>query len=142
MPQNANGTMNRSKALQLAKAAKHTKGWTYTHYNPENSHNRETISAMNKIGGLVVNLSADSLEEADRYSKLGIGPVVVTVPENTPNNGNKTPNGLTLVICPAQTQESMTCEQCKLCQIRDRKSIVAFKAHGTAKKRLSSKLSE
>lgn len=140
LPQTKKGLINKFKSLQLARAAKHTLGWTYTHYNPLNSHNQGVIREMNKIGGLVVNLSADSLAEADQYAALNIGPVVVTLPKDNPIRGNKTPNGLTIVICPAQTQETMTCEQCRLCQVRDRKSVVGFLAHGIAQNRLSLKL--
>lgn len=141
LPQNKKGKLHKPDCMRLAKAAEHTRGWTYTHYDPKDSHNRETIREMNAVGGLVVNLSADSLTEADDYVQLGIGPVVVTLPENTPHIGNKTPKDVQIVICPAQTQDDMTCERCKLCQIRDRKSIVGFLAHGTMKKSLSTKLS-
>lgn len=140
LPKNQAGKIHKSKALQLAKASAHTKGWTYTHYDPTDSHNREAIRKLNQSGGLTVNLSADSMEEADQYVQLGIGPVVVTLPENTPTLGNRTPSGVHIVICPAQTQETMTCEQCRLCAVGTRKSVVGFLAHGTAKKRLSTKL--
>jgi hypothetical protein len=53
--------------------------------------------------------------------------------------GNKTPGGIPIVICPAQTSD-VSCDQCRLCQKRDRKSVVGFLAHGTASKRLSKKL--
>jgi hypothetical protein len=142
LPQDENGRIDRDKVSELGRASAHTNGWTYTHYDPTDSQNREAIVELNKSGGMTVNLSADTTEEADEFSKLGIGPVVVTLPENSPIRGNKTPEGLPIVICPAQTQETMTCEQCRLCQVRDRKSIVGFLAHGTAKKRLSKKLGE
>lgn len=134
--------MNRSKCLQLAKAAKHTRGWTYTHYDMRSEHNRSAVKEMNEIGGLVVNLSANSLAHADELYQLNIGPVVCGLPADAPHRGNKTPGGLPIVVCPAQTQENMTCEQCKLCQKVERKSIVGFLAHGTAIKRLSTILAE
>lgn len=140
LPQNENGKIDSEKLAELTKAAAHTRGWTYTHYDPTDSHNADAIAAANESGGLTVNLSADSMAEVDQYSKLGIGPVVVTLPSDTPHNGNKSPEGLTIVICPAQTQETMTCEQCQLCAVRDRKCVVGFLAHGTAQKRLSAKL--
>jgi hypothetical protein len=46
------------------------------------------------------------------------------------------------VVCPAQTQDEMACNICELCQKRDRKSIVGFKAHGSRRKKLSAKLNE
>jgi len=125
------------KALQLSEASAHTNGWTYTHYDPTDEYNAAVISLMNDRGGMTVNLSADSLSEADQYYDLGIGPVCVTLPKDAPHRGIKTPNGLPVVVCPAQTQDDMSCARCKLCQVRDRKSIVGFLAHGTASKRLS-----
>jgi hypothetical protein len=140
LPKDENGRIDREKTAKLSEAAKHTNGWTYTHYDPMVAHNRDAIASMNESGGLVVNLSADNMAEADQYVQLGIGPVVVILPQDAPIRGNKTPAGCPIVVCPAQTQESMTCDQCRLCQVRDRKSIVGFLAHGTAKKRLSGKL--
>tara|TARA_Y100000592_G_scaffold1920_1_gene3018 strand:- start:2988 stop:3683 length:696 start_codon:yes stop_codon:yes gene_type:complete len=140
LPPNEDGKLDEQKCGQLADAASHTKGWTYTHYNPTDEHNKAVIKGMNEVGGLVVNLSADTMEQADEYSELGIAPVTVILPEDAPNMGNKTPNGLPIVVCPAQTQEDMACNRCKLCQVQDRKSIVGFKAHGSRRKKLSAKL--
>ena len=128
------------KCMSLAKAAKHTKGWTYTHFKPTDKHNAGVIKGMNEIGGLVVNLSADTLDKADEYYKLGIAPVTVPLPSDAPHLGNKTPNGLPIVVCPAQTTKGVQCATCKLCQVRDRKSIVGFLAHGDKAKQLTEKL--
>ena len=142
LPPNADGKLDADKCEALADAASHTDGWTYTHYNPMDKHNFEVIQRMNSVGGLVVNLSADTMEQADTYSWLGIAPVTVVLPEDAPNMGNKTPEGLPIVVCPAQTQEDMSCNICELCQKRDRKSIVGFKAHGSRRKKLNKKLEE
>jgi len=128
------------KLRQLSKASKHTTGWTYTHYDPTDSHNAKAIKETNERGGLTVNLSADSTADADIYAVLGVGPVVCVLPSDAPTRGNKTPGGIPIVICPAQTVESMSCDQCGLCRIRDRKSVVGFLAHGIASKRLSRKI--
>ena len=130
------------KCDELAQASKGKRGWTYTHYDMGPLRNKAVVKGMNDVDGFTVNLSADSLSEADEYSDLGIGPVCVTLPKDAPRRGNKTPNGLTVVICPAQTQDDMSCVKCQLCEIKGRKSIVGFLAHGTASKRLSTKLSE
>ena len=140
LPPNEDGKLDEQKCEQLANAASHTNGWTYTHYDPMDKHNFEVIQKMNSVGGLVVNLSADTMEQAETYHELGIAPVTVVLPEDAPNMGNKTPNGLPIVICPAQTQDDMACNRCKLCQVQDRKSIVGFKAHGSRRKKLSAKL--
>ena len=140
LPQRQDGRLHKSKCMQLSRAAKHTRGWTYTHYDPTNTHNAEVISAMNSVNGLTVNLSADNVRMADKYYKLGIGPVTTVLPQDAPHRGNKTPNGLPIVVCPAQTQDDISCAQCKLCQIKNRKTIVGFLAHGIAKNRLSKKV--
>jgi len=141
LPQRKDGKIHKSKLMQLIRAAKHTMGWTYTHYDPMDSHNRECIEQANKSGNFTINLSADSLTQADEYVKLGIAPVTVVLPENSKVRGNVTPGGLPIVTCPAQISE-LTCAECKLCQVKTRKSIVGFLAHGTASKRLSARLAE
>ena len=132
--------LDSDKCLALAKASSHTDGWTYTHYDPTDEHNNSVIDGMNKIGGLVVNLSADTMEQADEYHALGIAPITVVLPEDAPNKGNKTPNGLPILVCPAQVADEIACDTCKVCQKRDRKCIVGFKAHGSRRKKLSEKL--
>jgi len=139
LPQRKDGKIHRSKLRQLISAAKHTRCWTYTHYDPTDQHNQDCIREANASSGMTVNLSADSLSKADEYSALQIGPVVVTLSADTPHMGNKTPGGLPIVICPAQRTD-ISCEKCKLCLVKERKSIVGFLAHGTASKRLSAKL--
>jgi hypothetical protein len=128
------------QSLTLSDASLGKRGWTYTHYDMASPLNRAVVQEMNDVDGMTVNLSADSLSEADQKYDLGIGPVCVTLPKDAPHRGIKTPNGLPVVVCPAQTQDDMSCARCKLCQVRDRKSIVGFLAHGTASKRLSTKL--
>jgi hypothetical protein len=64
----------------------------------------------------------------------------VILPEDAPAMGNKTPGGLPIVTCPAQTTDGMACNLCKLCFVKDRKSVVGFLAHGAASKRLSRKM--
>lgn len=130
----------REQCMQLSEASSHTKGFTYTHYDPLDQHNADVIRDMNAVPGMTVNLSADSTDEADQYADLGIAPVVVVIPEDSPNTGNRTPAGRVITVCPAQTQTNVTCNDCGLCQVVSRKAIVGFKAHGTARKRLSRKL--
>ena len=134
--------IHRSKLKQLSAASAGKRGWTYTHYDPTDAHNRQAIADANSVDGLTINLSADSMKEADDYHKLGIAPVVCILPKDAPNRGNRTPAGTPIVVCPAQTTETVSCEQCMLCEKRGRKSIVGFKAHGTASKRLSKRVAD
>ena len=124
----------------MGKAAKHTRGWTYTHYDMEDNPNAEVVRDMNELGGLVVNMSADTLTQADTYYQLGVGPVVTILPKDARSRGNKTPGGVPITVCPAQEGEEMNCSRCMLCQKKDRIVIVGFRAHGIASKRLSKKL--
>ncbi len=133
--------IHRGKLKQLSAASAGKRGWTYTHYDPTDAHNRQAIAEANSVDGLTINLSADSLKQADEYHALRIAPVVCILPKDAPNRGNRTPSGIPIVVCPAQTTDTVSCAQCMLCEKRDRKSIVGFKAHGTASKRLSKKVS-
>lgn len=132
------GRIDKKRLMLLAESCKHTKGYTYTHYNPFDSHNAKAIKEANDVGGLVINLSADTPEIADSY--VGIAPVVCILPKNVPRLGNKTPKGIPIVVCPAQTNEDMTCSRCQLCQNKDRKSIIGFLAHGSRANMLSERV--
>lgn len=140
LPKNSRDLLHKPMCMQLAKAAKHTRGFTYTHHRPDNAHNAAVIREMNAIGGLLVNLSADTPEDADKYHALGIGPVVVVLPEDAPHRGNRTPGGLPIVVCPAQTTDHVQCKDCPLCRTAQRKSVIGFLAHGQGKKRLTTRL--
>lgn len=114
------------------------KGFTYTHkpvLNGQDSNkivtaNRHAIADANK-NGFTVNLSADTLREADEMVALGIGPVVTLLPENAENV--TTPAGHKVVVCPAVRGEFVTCQVCGLCAKANRKFVIGFPAHGTAK---------
>jgi hypothetical protein len=122
LPQNKRGTIDRRKLRQLIAAVRHLRGWTYTHYDPTVNENAGAIAQANR-NGFTVNLSADDPAQADEYHALGIAPVVCILPHDAPARGNKTPGGLPIVVCPAQTTDEITCADCMLCQKRDRKSI-------------------
>ena len=125
------------KALTRANAGK--RGFTYTHKptlnHPHAEVNRQAVAAAN-TGGFTVNLSANNLDEADKYVALGIAPVVTLLPIGTPAK-LQTPAGNTVILCPAQRRENLTCVKCKLCQIPKRKVIIGFEAHGYAKRIVS-----
>lgn len=104
-------------------------------------NNREAIKDAN-ASGFVINLSTDSLVEADQKLALDIAPVVVVLPMDAETGTQYiTPNGHKIVTCPAARKDllelKITCKTCKLCAIKDRKSIIGFPAHGAAKKRAS-----
>lgn len=120
---------------QLARAQVGRHGFTFTHKPvlPKlwevrvRKKNRLAIAEATRLG-FVVNLSADSIEEADAEVALGIAPVVIAVPERM-EVPDRTPEGHKLVACPAQTHD-LTCLECRLCAHPSRKSIIYFRAHG------------
>lgn len=127
--------LNKTLCLLLARANKDRRGFTYTHYRPT-KHNLPILARMNEEG-FTVNLSADNLTMADQYVKLGL-PVTVTIPSDS-QAGLRTPDGNVVVICPAQTQDDITCATCQLCQ-KQRKSIVGFLSHGVRSRKLDERL--
>lgn len=134
------GRIDHSKLAMLVEATRKLVSFTYTHFDPRNKHNRRAILEANR-GGFVINLSSNNLTEADEYANMDIGPVVTIVPLGTESLGVRTPEGRVVVMCPAQTRDTVTCETCKLCAVGNRKSVVGFYPHGVSKKKLSAKAS-
>lgn len=129
------GNIDRVKLAQLVAANAGRRGFTYTH-KPMFRRGGVTVALANVMAvdhankrGFTINLSADTISEADKLRALEIAPVVLTVPVDAVLP-RKTPGGHRLVMCPAQTNQ-MTCEECGLCA-EQRKSIVVFRAHGQA----------
>ena len=124
-----NQSIDEIKAVELTNANYRRKGFTFSHHEVLHSvHNQRVIKEMNGKG-FAVNLSADTLEDADRKAALNIGPVV-TILAKSPPWPSKTPGGRPILVCLNVTHK-LTCAQCKLCQIVGRKSIIGFPAHGT-----------
>ena len=119
---------------QLVRANKGRRGWTYTHKPVRTTGTLRRIRWANE-SGFTVNLSADTLREADQLAALDIGPVCVTLPSDAPQV-SKTPAGRTVVACPAESRD-ISCADCQLCQNATRKAIVGFRAHGAMAKRVS-----
>jgi hypothetical protein len=138
LPHNA-GEIDAPKFLQLCDAVREAglTGWTYTHHEPkgQNLHLMRYANAA----GFTVNLSADSLTEADEFVKLECGPVCVTLPQGSAQV-IKTPAGNTVRKCPAQVRDGITCAQCQWCALPSRGFIVGFEAHGTGARKLTQRL--
>jgi len=130
-----NDDIDRNKLEDLAIANQGKRGFTYTH-KPPTRRNLELISSAN-AHGFTINLSANTLDHADRLVKTGL-PVVVVLPEEDINKRNQlTPAGHKVVTCPAVRSERINCSTCALCQIRDRNFIIGFPAHGARKAAVS-----
>lgn len=121
----------------LVTAAEGTRGYTYTHKPLRRADERHAVQRANRRG-FTINLSADSMAEADQLAALGIAPVCVTVPSNHPQV-SKTPEGRTVVVCPAQSRD-IDCATCQLCANATRKSVVGFRAHGVSHRKIDHRL--
>lgn len=125
--------IDQDKLIELVKANKGKRGFTYTHYNTlENGLNRATVKYANR-NGFTINLSGNDTTHADKLKALGIAPVVVLMPRDA-EKVTMTPDGNKVVICPAENSDKVTCLSCGLCQLADRDYIIGFRAHGTAAK--------
>lgn len=104
--------------------------WTYTHHRT-----KAFIDAfrMSNDVGLTVNLSANSLSEADTL--MGSGSPVVAIVSRDAEATGVTPGGARYVVCPEQQGKVSSCADCgagrPLCARADRPYVIAFRAHGT-----------
>ena len=124
---------------QLVAANMGKRGWTYTHKpvtgnSPQAVGNRASVRYANR-NGFRVNLSADTLAEADELADVDCGPVVVVLPSDSPHTV-RTPAGRKVIVCPAQ-RGNVTCADCGLCAA-SRSVIVGFIAHGRSSKKVES----
>lgn len=127
------GILDFAAMRKLVSANRGKHAIAYCHYDPEIPDNAEAVRYAN-ANGLTINLSAETLEQADRYVALGIGPVVVVLPADGTNC--KTPAGHDVLVCPASVNPRMNCARCAICAVPTRRSIVGFPAHGTAKRKV------
>ena len=123
----AGETVDAAALGQIVAANAGRRGFTYTH--------KKSPDALHWAGhatrwGFTVNLSADDAGEADLLAEADAGPVVAIVPTDTPEK-SYTPSGRTIIVCPAQSRDGVTCETCGLCAIADRTVIIGFRAHGS-----------
>ena len=115
---------------EIVRANRGRRGFTYTHKkSPEALYWAQCATDW----GFTVNLSADDAGEADTLAEVSTAPITCIVPMDTPER-TTTPEGRTIIICPAQTREDISCATCQLCARADRKIIVGFRAHGSRAK--------
>jgi hypothetical protein len=123
---------------QLVDANKGKRGFTYTH-----KHSDAALAAATNATqqGFTVNISCDSLSELDAMEARGAWPLVLTGPSDMPEK-TQTPAGLSVVVCPAQSRDDVTCQSCQLCQRAERAVVVGFRAHGAKWKHVDLRLSK
>ena len=131
----ANGTVDAVKLGQLVRANIGKRGFTYSHHRDAASIN--WIRHAN-AWGFTVNLSANTLADADMLAEHNAGPVVVVLPSTATAN-TKTPAGRPVVVCPATQRDNVSCATCQLCA-RQRDVIVGFPGHGTRKRTIDIRL--
>jgi len=128
--------LDHDKCIELARANDNKRGFTYTHYDVLSSwDNRVTVNMMNHLG-FTVNLSANNLDHADQLCDLDIAPVATVLPSDQTTN-TWTAKGRKVVVCPAIYKDGISCTDCMLCEKRERKVVIGFPAHGTAKRKAS-----
>ncbi len=123
--------VNQPALHKIVSANRGKKGFTFTHYSPLLPENAEAIKYANKMG-FTINVSAETLQEADVYVDLKVGPVVVALPASARRH-TQTPAGHEVKVCPATLSTSTTCATCAMCADPDRKTVIGFPAHGSGK---------
>ena len=132
LPVVSDGVIDGNKVVELAEANKGRKGYTYTHH-PLTETNLGVIKYAN-AAGFTVNVSTESVEVADKVMTEHKIPAVAVVNSSKTDRFYKTESGRKVITCPATIHDNVTCKTCGLCQIADREFVIAFPAHGNAKK--------
>ena len=133
-------SINTAKLWQLVHANGESRGFTYTH-KPLSELYKQTVKRINEKTPFTINLSADSLHEADRKAAWNVGPVTVVVPSNT-TLATSTPQGRSVMVCPASYNPQINCQSCRICATAKRDFIVGFPAHGTRKKLINERIKQ
>ena len=123
----------------LVAANRGRRGFTFSHHLLNIGENLNLLRFAN-ANGFKINASCETESQADSAIAQGLPAVVVVDSEET-RKGWKTEGGNKVVVCPAQTQNDMSCDRCKLCQKRPPNLIVAFLAHGMRKRMVNASLS-
>ena len=131
-------TIDFKALVQLIKANKGKRGFTYTHYKL-NLQNRAAIDYSNQQG-FTINISTETIDQAVKSFKAG-RPTVTLIPEDAPKV-TRTKEGINIVRCPAtnDTKTNIDCNQCELCQDQDRAYIIGFPVHGVKKRSLGHRI--
>lgn len=118
---------------QLVEANAGRCGFGYTHYDPRLPMNEAALRHANKHG-LIISLSAETLEQADEYAELDIAPVACVLPADT-TKPLRTPGGRLVTVCPASVRDDIDCASCGICAAPGHKAVIGFPAHGSGAKK-------
>lgn len=129
------GVIDMDKVLDLVIANSGRRGFTYTHHDMTDAHNRAVVSVANRRG-FTVNVSANNVDEAVKFKQETAAPVVSIVPPEFWGDDKVVKrDGVAFVRCPAEYDKSVSCATCAACAVPDRKSVIGFTVHGTSKKK-------
>lgn len=132
LPHN-DGVIDAEMLQQLVTANRKKRGFTYTHH-ALTAENIDTIRQAN-ASGFAINASTESVEVADAVMTDHGIPAVAVVKSTETRRFFRTESGRKVVTCPASLMPGkVTCATCGLCSQTDREFIVAFPAHGNAKR--------
>ena len=113
--------------------------FTYTHHR-QDADNLATIKEA-ICYGFTINLSCDSERQASQRYRDGF-PAVCVVPDDDTRTEWTDADGVAFRVCPAQLEDGVTCETCRVCSMAHRSHVVAFRAHGNRKRKVSDRLRE
>lgn len=139
LPHNA-GKISRRFIRGMIAANKGRRGFTYTHHDLSQGENLSLVRQANRQG-FKINVSTESEPAADRAIAAGL-PAVITVPSIEERTTWHTPAGNTVLVCPAQRSDTLTCADCQLCHSRGARIVIAFKAHGASRRKVESAIAE
>jgi len=133
------GRISRRFVRGIVAACRNLKAYTYTHHKLNIGENLQMLRFANR-NGLTVNVSTETEAAADRAIESGL-PAVLAVNSDEPRDTWHTPAGNVVLVCPAQRRDT-DCATCQLCRTRGRRVIIAFRAHGTGKKKANQAITE
>jgi hypothetical protein len=129
----SNDVIDKKSLSELVKANNGRRGFSYSHY-PLTSKNVKALKEAND-NGFTVNVSTNRIQEVDKAMETGL-PVVTVLPVGTTGRVQTTEGGNKVLVCPASLGREITCQECGLCQKRNRSFAIGFIAHGSSRKSL------
>lgn len=135
LPAHSDGTLSASRLRRLVRANSGRRGFTYTHHELSKI-NRAVLARVNN-DGFTVNVSADNLYQAAEIFEHFKLPTVTMLPIDAPNYQTvSTEDGtlVSVVACPADKSDRVSCATCALCADSSRDYVIGFRVHGARKK--------
>lgn len=134
---NADGTADVDYLVNIAKACEPVGVTPYGYTHAWRAMSREDVERV-RASGYALNASCETLADVEHANALGLDPVLVNdaIPEGTRVAGRK------VVTCPEQTGRVADCASCGICATVDRRNVIRFTVHGTAKRAAHAAIAE